>query len=219
MIESSIQLLYALYKKGYDNPSEDPWWWPNSGTFETVAGAILTQNTQWKSVEASIRNLHEAQLLNPDALSRTETDTLERLIRPSGFYRSKAEYLQRMSQNMISDFGSFKAFQRSVNRKWLLEQKGVGQETADAILNYACHREALVVDSYTQRLLQSLGYTLKLYSEVQMWMLEGIGPACREIFSDMPLAQCYARYHGMVVEYCKKNGRGREIDTSGLLGL
>ena len=57
MIDTSLELLSRLKSLGYDNASRDPWWWPNSGTFEVVAGAILTQNANWERVELSLENL------------------------------------------------------------------------------------------------------------------------------------------------------------------
>jgi endonuclease-3 related protein len=36
-----------------------------------------------------------------------------------------------------------------VNSYDLLVQKGIGQESADSILCYACQREMMVVDSYS----------------------------------------------------------------------
>jgi hypothetical protein len=48
-------------------------------------------------------------------------------------------------------------------------------------------------------------------------MLEGIEAGCRSVFPELPLAQCYARYHGMVVEYCKGNRVGKQIKIDALI--
>ena len=86
-------------------------------------------------------------------------------------------------------------------------------------MNYACYKEAFVVDSYTKRLLDAFGYTLNLYEEIQDWMLEGIYRRTNELFPEMKAAQAYARAHGMVVEYCKENKIGRKIDIEPLSKL
>ena len=174
MIDNSFELLSRFKTLGYDNASRDPWWWPNSGSFEVVAGAILTQNANWERVELSLDNLRNEGLLSPERLSEYPAASLEALIRPSGFHSAKGRNLRELSRRMLEDFGSFEAFQESVSREWLLERRGVGPETADAILNYACYRDAFVVDSYTARLLQALGYELEGYEAVQSWMLEGL---------------------------------------------
>ncbi|WP_456434137.1 3-methyladenine DNA glycosylase [Nitratifractor sp.] len=216
-ITNSFELLSRLKALGYDNPSRDPWWWPNSGSFETVVGAILTQNTAWERVEVSLDNLRNAGLLHPEVLAEYPEASLEALIRPSGFYRAKGRALREFSRRLLEDFGDFAAFAEGVDREWLLARRGVGLETADAILNYACYKEAFVVDSYTARLLGALGYELQSYEAVQEWMLEGLSGREEELFCGMGRAQCYARCHGMVVEYCKAHRTGRRIDPTPLL--
>jgi hypothetical protein len=47
-------------------------------------------------------------------------------------------------------------------------------------------------------------------------MLEGIETGCRTAFPDLPKAQCYARYHGMVVEYGKVKCNGIHIKVGSL---
>jgi endonuclease-3 related protein len=93
---------------------------------------------------------------------------------------------------------------------------GIGPETADAILNYTCYREAFVVDSYTARLLKALGYELDGYEAVQEWMVGGIAGREAELYEGMPVAQVWARAHGMVVEYCKRHRRKGAIDPAAL---
>jgi endonuclease-3 related protein len=218
-IRSSADLLTRLHHLGYDNPSRDPWWWPNTGEFQTVISAIMTQNTTWISVEKSLKNLVDAFLLDPRSLTDAPREQLEELIRPSGYYRNKARNIQEIAQALMDDFGDFETFTAKVTRDWLMSRRGVGHETADAILNYACYREAMVVDSYTARLLEALKQSQKDYRAVQSWMLEGVEAGCRAAFPDLSLAQCYARYHGMVVEYCKVNRAGKRIDAAPLMSI
>jgi len=218
MISDSSDLLLRLHSLSYDNPSRDPWWWPRSGRFETLIGAILTQNTAWQNVEIAITNLSKAGLLEMHALCRVPQETLEELVRPSGYFRNKARNLIALTQAIENDFGTFEEFQTVVSRDWLMAQRGIGNETADAILNYACYREAMVVDSYTARLLEALGQSKTDYAGVQQWMTEGVEAGCRQAFPNLPLAQCYARYHGMVVEYAKANRKGKEILAAPLEG-
>ncbi len=216
MIATSFDLLILLHTLGYDNSTRDPWWWPHSGTFETLVGAILTQNTTWQSVEKSLDALRQAGLLSPEAFVQTPVEVLEPLIRPSGYYRNKSRNLQALSRALLDDFGDFETFAVQVSRDWLMARRGVGNETADAILNYACYREAMVVDSYTARLLEALGHPQPDYFHVQGWMLEGLPDGCRQVFPNLPLAQCCARYHGMVVEYAKVNKKGKRVDVEPL---
>ena len=181
-IVSSLDLLLRLKVLGYDNPSRDPWWWPESGTFLTAVSAILTQNVAWSNVERSLDRLRQAGVTSPHALAQCAPEDLEVLIRPSGFYRNKARNLIALAHHLLSDFGSFEAFAANVSRDWLLARRGIGPESADAILNYACYREAFVVDSYTARLLDALGIELHGYDAVQQWCLAGIVGREAELF-------------------------------------
>ncbi len=217
MINSATELFVKLKEQGYDNKSRDPWWWPNSGTFKVVVGAILTQNTTWQNVEKSFINLENHSLFELEALASAPLALLEELIRPSGFFRAKSKNLKQLSCNILDEFERFSLFQESVTREWLLAQRGIGQESADAILNYACYQEVFVVDSYTHRLLQGFGYDFNSYEELQEWIVDDFSINYKAVFPELSRAQAYARAHGMVVEYCKVNKKGRAVSIEPLL--
>lgn len=216
IISNATELFLALKNRGYDNQSRDPWWWPNSGTFRVVIGAILTQNTTWRNVEKAFFNLEQQELLSLEAIANIELEYLAKLIRPSGFYKAKSKNLKLLSQNILQDFQNFLQFQIDVTRDWLLEQRGIGQESADAILNYACLQEAFVVDSYTARLLAALGFEFDSYSSLQEWIVQSFYNNYSQVYPGISRAQAYARAHGMIVEYCKVNKKGRVVDCSEL---
>jgi len=69
-------------------------WWPARTRFEVIVGAYLTQNTAWTNVERALANLRVAHLLNVAGIRRVTLPELERLIRPSGYFRQKAERLK-----------------------------------------------------------------------------------------------------------------------------
>ena len=216
-MQSATELFKLLKQNGYDKSSRDSWWWPNSGTFEVAIGAILTQNTSWGNVEKALNNLKQSNILNLEKIATTPILTLQELIRPSGFYKAKSKNIQQLSKNILEDFETFEQFQESTSRDWLLAQKGIGQESADAILNYACYKEAFVVDSYTARLLEAFGYEFSRYEELQEWIVESFYEGYKEVYPDLNRAQAYARAHGMVVEYCKVNKKGRVVSLTALM--
>jgi len=189
-----------------------PLWWPRYGTFEVVVGAVLTQNSQWSRVEQSLANLHEAGMLSAEAIADAETEHLMALIQPSGLFKNKAKVIRALCTAMLEDFGGFDAFRSEVTREWLLSQKGIGPETADSILCYACGRGAMVVDAYTARLLNAFGYEFETYGELQAWCTEGL----EGHFSSDELPEIYARFHGMIVEYVKRYKRGRNVSIEAL---
>ncbi len=172
-------------------------WWPNSGTFEVLIGAILTQNTTWKNVEKSLYNLKDFLELG-SFLSLSEAQLKEK-IKPSGFYNQKAPRLLTLAKNIKEQFKNFQIFQKEVTREWLLSQKGIGKESADAILCYGCFCPVMVIDTYTKRFLKKFDIEFQNYEEYKFFLEEGIKPH----FQEDDLNLIYMKYHGMIVEYNK----------------
>jgi endonuclease-3 related protein len=132
-------------------------WWPAQTRFEVIVGAYLTQNTAWTNVEKALANLRRARLLSVDGIRRVSRADLERLIRPAGYFRQKAERLKLFVEFLDRRYdGSLqKLFGRPTKqlREELLSLNGIGPETADSILLYAGNHPVFVVDAYTRRIL------------------------------------------------------------------
>ena len=216
-MNSSAELLSLLKQAGYLKTTRDPFWWPKSGTFWVIVGVVLTQQAKWEKVEKSLENLAYAGVSSLEDMVRLEVSSLAELIKPSGFYNTKAKNLHRLVGAILEEFGSFENFCDAVDLEWLLSQKGIGEESADSILCYACLKEALVVDAYTARLLNAYGYEFESYAALQAWMLEGLSDLAKiEVLYGKTITrhELYARFHGKVVEFCKENSRGKSVDVS-----
>jgi len=221
VLNNSFDLLVMLKNAGFLRELRDPLWWPKSGSYEVVVGAILTQQTKWQKVERSLENLRKEGVNSLEDIVKLDVKTLSQLIKPSGFYNTKAKYLLGLAKNIVDDFGSFEEFCLGVKREWLLSQRGVGQESADSILCFGCLKDFFVVDSYTNRLLNAFGYEFESYEELREWMSDGV-LANRENIDklygkEMGLNEIYARFHGKIVEYCKENSRGKIVSKEALL--
>ena len=205
MIDSGYDLYLALQTLNLleNKPSL---WWPNPYTFEMVVSAILTQNTKWENAAKSLELLKANDLLSVTSLSQADNALVVECIRSSGFFNAKSKNIQRLAQQISDDFGDFKNFQDEVSREWLLSQRGIGQESADAILCYGCQREVMVVDKYTQQLVLALGVEFESYEDLQSWCI-------RDFMSEQPHHD-FALFHGMIVEYMKKYKKGRVVDTT-----
>ena len=133
-------------------------WWPAETRFAVIVGAYLTQNTSWTNVERALKNLREARVLTVKGIRETKLSRLERLIRPSGYFRQKAKRLKNFVAFLDSQYaGSLdKLFAQPTEnlREQLLALNGVGPETADSILLYAGDHPVFVVDAYTRRILE-----------------------------------------------------------------
>ena len=130
-------------------------WWPGRTRFEVIVGAILTQNTSWTNVERAIRNLRREQLLSPMAIERVSPARLARLIRSSGYFRQKTRklkcFVRFLDERYAGSLRRMAAAPTDRLREELLGVWGIGPETADSILLYACGHLVFVVDAYTQR--------------------------------------------------------------------
>jgi endonuclease-3 related protein len=174
-------------------------WWPADSPFEVVIGAILTQNTAWTNVEMAIANLKEEQVLSPEKLADIEIDRLEELIKPSGFFRQKANRLQSLSRYLVTEWQSnlndFCSGSLDDARGRLLARPGIGPETADSILLYAVYRPSFVVDAYTRRIFERVGILQgdETYTEVREMFTQALP-------EDVTL---YNEYHALIVQLAK----------------
>jgi endonuclease-3 related protein len=191
-------------------------WWPAKSPTEVVIGAILTQNTAWTNVQRAIANLKRARCLNWGALRDISHGRLARLIRPSGTYRVKADRLKTFVDVLWNGYGG--SLRRLLNgpldevRLRLLEIRGVGPETADAILLYAGNRPVFVVDAYTKRILRR-----------HFLIDEGAGyDDVQQLFDSAipPDVKVYNEYHALLVavgkRFCRNKARCEGCPLAGL---
>lgn len=181
------------------------YWWPakskgNARRFEISIGAILTQNTAWKNAEKAIENLRKEKKLDEKSIRETREKELALLIKPAGYYNQKARKLKAFV-NFLKE-NNFKKLEKMPikgAREMLLQQHGIGNETADSILLYALNRQIFVVDAYTKRIFERL-FNLK-FKSYEEW---------QEFFhANLPQnAKLFNEYHALLVklakEFCRK---------------
>ncbi|HRD25130.1 MAG TPA: endonuclease III domain-containing protein [Methanoculleus sp.] len=174
-------------------------WWPAETPFETMIGAILTQNVSWTNAAQAVRNLDEAGLLDPHALAAAKTSEIARLIVPSRYYNQKAERIREFSRVYVAEFaadpGAMAAVDTDLLRRRLLAIRGLGKETVDTILLYACEKPVFVVDAYTRRVFSRYGLLPEdaSYDRTQRLFAENLEPDV-ELFND---------YHAQIVHLGK----------------
>jgi endonuclease-3 related protein len=196
--------IIAIYEALLDTYGPQGWW-PVAGryhpgdygvpkneedAFEIIAGAVLTQNTAWTSVERALENLRRIEALNPCKIRVLSLDVLKSAIRPAGFFNQKAIYLREIALL----FAGLKG--RTPSRKELMSVKGVGNETADSILLYAYKRPEFVIDAYTKRIVTSLGLAERGagYMELKRFFESNLP-------KDVAL---YQEFHALLVEHAKR---------------
>ena len=181
--------IYGRLIAAYGQPD----WWPGSPCAIMIT-AILVQNTAWSNVEKTVAELGER--LIPEYIDSLTEEELQPLIRSCGFYRAKARYIKALT----AWFKGYSYQVEQVQAKTLLEVRqellslpGIGAETADAILTYAFRMPSFVLDAYTRRFLERLGYSFKTDDERRAFLTEGI-----EHSADM-----YGWYHWALLEHGK----------------
>ncbi|WP_062298935.1 endonuclease III [Demequina maris] len=94
----------------------------------------------------------------PDAaaMAGADRDELEALIRPTGFFRAKAESLLGLSRDLVERYdGDVPGRQRD-----LVTLRGVGRKTANVVLGNAFDVPGITVDTHMGRLARRLGLTV-----------------------------------------------------------
>jgi len=162
MVSALLQRLHGHY-----GPQQ---WWSEASRFEIVVGALLVQRTTWTNAARAIENVRSADLLSVEAIADSDHDELERLIRPAGFFRTKAVRLRGLAR-FVADHGgltSFDVLSTEVLRQRFLSLPGVGPETADVITAYAFNRAVFVVDAYARRLFGRLDKSWARRSDTEL---------------------------------------------------
>ncbi len=203
-------LLEEMYRR-LDAAYGDQRWWPGDTPLEVAVGAILTQNTAWVNVEKAVANLKSAGLLEPGALARLTPSEIAPLIKPAGYYNVKARrlraFLDFLAEEYDGDVAAMAREEPAAARPKLLAVRGVGPETADSILLYACGLPTFVVDAYTHRILHRHGLADEAVAYDE---LKELFEANVEV--DVAL---YKQYHALLVRVGRERCRRGEPRCAG----
>ena len=91
----------------------------------------------------------------PAAYAGADQLELEALIKPTGFYRSKAKHLIACAKSVASRRDG----QVPTTMEELTALPGVGRKTANVILGHWFRKPAIVVDTHVKRVSARLGFT------------------------------------------------------------
>ena len=180
------------------NEYEPQGWWPivnektllceyhnnaprnESEALEIVFGAILTQNTSWKNAEKAIIQLNKNKLIDIRKIIKIDNKKLAKIIKSSGYHNQKAIKLKNfclfLEKNYNSKLNSF--FNKDIEalRNELLTINGIGPETADSMILYAAKKPIFVVDAYTKRIMNRIGFKEENYDELQKLFIDDLSP-------------------------------------------
>lgn len=168
-------------------------WWLRDDPYKIILGAILVQNTNWKNAEKALTNLGDK--CEPRSVAGMDLDDLAQKIRSSGYYNQKAIKLKAVTEWFSKyqyNISAVREQDKNQLRKELLEVKGIGGETADAILVYAIGKPSFVIDAYARRIFTRNGLDVPKSYEKFRFLMESVIPLD---------TKKYGYYHGLLVEH------------------
>jgi endonuclease-3 len=120
--------------------------------FQVLISTVLSQRTRDENTERASERLF-SRYRNAKQLSLARVKDIERLIKPSGFYKVKARRVKEISKILVEkhkgkvphDFGE------------LISLPGVGRKTANCVLVYAYRLPAIPVDTHVHRISNRIG--------------------------------------------------------------
>ena len=161
-------------------------WWQSDNKLEDLVSTILIQRTTEKNAKLALAGLMD--VMTVEGILALPLEELQERIRPAGFFKQKSQTIRGLLI-WLREVGGFEVLARIGTedlRKQLLELKGIGPETADALLLYLFDRPVFISDEYARRLFRRLGFgSFKTYTEmhdVYGGVLEGLTlKQCQEI--------------------------------------
>jgi endonuclease-3 len=121
---------------------------------ELLIATVLSAQCTDKRVNAVTPQLF-AQFPDAAAYAAADRTEIEHIIRPTGFFRAKAENIQGIATAICDRFGG----EVPDRLDDLVTLPGVGRKTANVVLGYAFGIPGITVDTHVGRLARRLGWT------------------------------------------------------------
>jgi endonuclease-3 len=122
--------------------------------FELLAATILSAQCTDKQVNTVTKVLFE-KLKTPKDFAKVSLETLEELVRPTGFFRNKAKSIKKCASMLVENYDS----EVPSRLDELVKLPGVGRKTANVVLGAAFGIQGIVVDTHVGRISKRLGLT------------------------------------------------------------
>ena len=120
--------------------------------FRTLIGTILSARSRDEMTdvitEALFRRYPTAR-----SLARADRRTVEKILQPIVFYRTKAAYVMETARMVVARDG---VIPRTIEE--LMEFPGVGRKVANCVLVYAFGQQAIPVDTHVHRVSNRMGW-------------------------------------------------------------
>ena len=143
-IDATIKKLHRIYPINNFAGCEKP--------FEVLIATILSQRTRDENTEKASEQLFR-KYDTPEKIASAPLKKIEKLIKPSGFYKTKAKRIREVSKIINKKYGG----KVPADFDKLLALPGVGRKTANCVLVYGFGKKAIPVDTHVHRISNRLG--------------------------------------------------------------
>ena len=126
----------------------------NANPFELLVATILSAQCTDKQVNHVTKDLFN-RLKTPQDFAGVSNETIEELIRSTGYFRNKAKNIKNCSKSLLEKYGG----QVPQTLDELVKLPGVGRKTANVVLGSAFDIPGIVVDTHVARISKRLGLT------------------------------------------------------------
>ncbi|MGB2689263.1 MAG: endonuclease III [Desulfobacterales bacterium] len=126
----------------------------NANPFELLVATILSAQCTDKQVNHVTKDLFN-RLKTPQDFAGASNETIEELIRSTGYFRNKAKNIKNCSKSLLEKYGG----QVPQTLDELVKLPGVGRKTANVVLGSAFDIPGIVVDTHVARISKRLGLT------------------------------------------------------------
>lgn len=119
--------------------------------FRVLITTVLSQRTKDENTRKASAQLF-SQYPDVYSLAKADKKVIERLIRPSGFYHTKAKSIISVARTLLEEYDGH--VPRDLDK--LLELPSVGRKTANCVLIYGFRIPAIPVDTHVHRITNRL---------------------------------------------------------------
>ena len=139
--------------------------------YELLVATVLSAQCTDERVNSVTPELFE-EFPTPEAMAEAPRDRVKEIIRSTGYYNSKADYLVDGACTLVEEFDG--EVPHSVDELTAVE--GVGRKTANVVVSNAFGtHEGIAVDTHVQRLSQRLGLVeTEKRDEIEDVLREGV---------------------------------------------
>jgi len=156
--KKTMQLVLGLLKKHYPDARCSLRF---SNPFELLIATILSAQCTDERVNGVTVTLFQ-RFPAPEAMAKAQLGELEKILRPLGYFKTKARFLQKTAEILWTQYQS----EVPSRLESLVELHGVGRKTANVLLGVWFQIPAVVVDTHVKRLSLRMGFTKSKNSEL-----------------------------------------------------